>query len=203
MTFDFRLPALGLALAVAPAIAAAQQDPARGPQASHRIVVQSPTLRDGEPMPRQYTPDGRNLSPPITWSNLPAGTRQLVVLCEDFGAGNPPPWVHWIIYNIPATATGLPEGVPIDPSNPETPMPAEITGAVQGLNGWKLAMYRGPAPPAGEPHLYNFVVYALDAELNLRPNLTRQLVLEAIEGHVIGRGEIVPIYGRKPVVPAN
>ncbi len=200
MTLSFRSLALGLALTAAPAVAAAQQTPAQaGPQAAHRITVDSPTLRNGETMPRQYTPDGRNDSPPITWSNLPPGTRQLAVVCEDFGAGNPPPWVHWIIYNIPATAKGLPEGIPIDPS---TPMPAEIAGAVQGLNGWKLAMYRGPAPPPGKSHLYNFVVYALDAELDLRPNLTRQLLLEAIDGHVIGRGEIVPIYERKRL-PAN
>lgn len=196
MTFSFRPLMLGLAIASAPALATAQGQAQAGPQSSHRIIVNSPTMRNGEMMPRQYTPDGRNLSPPITWSNLPPGTRQIAVLCEDFGAGNPPPWVHWIIYNIPATATGLPEGVPITPS---TPMPAGISGAVQGLNGWKLAMYRGPAPPAGKPHLYNFVVYALDAELNLRPNLTRELLLEAIEGHVIGRGEVVPIYERKPV----
>ena len=89
------------------------------------------------------------------------------MVCEDFDAGNPPPWVHWVIYKIPATAKGLPEGLPIDP---EVPMPADIKGAVQGLNGWKRAIYRGPAPPAGKPHGYHFVVYALDTAIGHKGN---------------------------------
>jgi Raf kinase inhibitor-like YbhB/YbcL family protein len=159
------------------------------------IVVESPAMKAGEMMPRDYTPDGRNLSPPLAWSKLPPGTRQLAVVCEDFDAGNPPPWVHWVVYNIPATANGLPQGLPIEAS---TPMPASLTGATQGLNGWKRAIYRGPAPPAGKPHRYHFVVYALDAELNLRPNLTRDELHAAMKGHVIGQGEIVPVYERQP-----
>ena len=164
--------------------------------AQQKLVVDSPTLKAGTMMPRDYTPDGRNVSPPLTWSNVPAGTREFAVVCEDFDAGNPPPFVHWVIYKIPGSAKGLPENVPIDPS---VPMPAGIAGAVQGLNGFKRAMYRGPAPPAGKPHGYHFVVYALDAALDLQPNLTRAELLEAIKGHVIGQGEIVPVYERKPL----
>ncbi|MEE2637929.1 MAG: YbhB/YbcL family Raf kinase inhibitor-like protein [Acidobacteriota bacterium] len=159
----------------------------------HEIFVSSPTLESGETMPRVYTPDGRNLSPPITWERLPAGTRELAVVCSDFGAGNPPPWVHWIIYGIPATATGLPEELPI---LPDTPMPPELAGAIQGLNGWRRPYYRGPAPPAGTPHLYHFTVYALDADLGLKPGLTREKLLRAIEGHIIGQGDLVPVYER-------
>jgi Raf kinase inhibitor-like YbhB/YbcL family protein len=150
-------------------------------------------------MPRDYTPDGRNISPPLSWSNVPPGTRELAVVCADFGAGSPPPWVHWIIYNIPASAKGLPAGLPIDPA---VPMPREIAGAVQGLNGWRRGIYRGPAPPAGTPHIYYFTVYALDAELKLAANLTRVQLLEAMSGHIIGQGEIVPIYERK-AAPGN
>jgi Raf kinase inhibitor-like YbhB/YbcL family protein len=167
-----------------------------GAQEIQRIVVDSPTMRPFEAMPRDYSPDGRNLSPPLVWSNLPQGTRQIVVMCEDHGAGNPPPWVHWLIYNIPGNATGLPEGLPIDS---RTPMPAQLAGAVQGANGWGLPMYRGPAPPLGNTNHYRFVVIALDAELNLSPGLNRAQVLEAIEGHVIGEGEMVPIYQRQPM----
>jgi Raf kinase inhibitor-like YbhB/YbcL family protein len=161
-----------------------------------KLLVDSPVLKTGAMMPRDYTPDGRNVSPPLTWSNVPAGTREFAVVCEDFDAGNPPPFVHWVIYTIPGTAKGLPENVPIDPS---VPMPAELAGAVQGLNGFKRAMYRGPAPPPGKPHGYHFVVYALDAALALKPNLTRAELLEAIKGHVIGQGEMVPLYERKPL----
>ena len=193
-----RLIPASLALAGALMPAATPGAAAQAPGSPHQLVVSSPTMKAGEMMPREYTPDGRNVSPPLTWTNVPPGTRQFAVVCEDFDAGNPPPWVHWIIYRIPGTATGLPENIPIDP---EAPMPPAIAGAVQGLNGWKRAIYRGPAPPAGKPHAYHFVVYALDAELDLRPNLTRAELHEAIKGHVIGQGELVPIYERKPLPP--
>ena len=121
------LASLGLALWLGPGVVAAQSD-------VHPIVVESPTIAAGETMPRMYTPDGRNLSPPLTWKDLPEGTRQLAVVCADFGAGNPPPWVHWIIYGIPATASGLPEGLPIISGQA---MPDEISGAIQGHNGWR------------------------------------------------------------------
>lgn len=158
------------------------------------IAVTSPTLKADETMPRDYTPDGRNVSPPLSWSNLPAATREIAVVCEDPDAGNPPPFVHWVIYRIPATARGLPEGIPIDPA---APMPSEIAGAIQGVSGFRRPIYRGPAPPPGKPHHYHFVVYALDRDLGLKPGLSRADLLAAIDGHVIGRGELVSIYERK------
>lgn len=164
-------------------------------QTSTTFIVESPTMTTGVMMPRDYSPDGRNVSPPLTWSGLPAGTRQLAVICQDHGAGNPPPWVHWIIYNIPADADGLPEGIPFDASDP---MPAGLEGATQGSNGWGLPMYRGPAPPGASLHHYHFAVFALDAELDLPPGLTRAELLEAMEGHVIGQGDMTPHYSRQP-----
>ena len=171
-------------------IAGATLAPQTPPQ---KITVTSATLKADETMPRDYTPDGRNLSPPIAWSNLPAGTREIAVICEDPDAGNPPPFVHWVIYRIPPTAKGLPEGLPIDPA---VAMPAEIAGAIQGISGFRRAIYRGPAPPPGKPHHYHFVVYALDASLDLKPGLNRAELLTAIQGHVIGKGELVAIYER-------
>lgn len=178
------------------AVGAALPGPEARAQAPHPIIVTSPTMQTGRMMPRDYSPDGRNLSPPLEWTNLPEGTAQLAVICQDHGAGFPPPWVHWIIYNIPGSASGLPEGIPIDPARP---MPTEIRGAEQGNNGWGLAMYRGPAPPVGNLHHYHFVVYALDEALDLPSGLTREELLEAIEGHVIGQGDMVPIYQRRPM----
>ncbi|HIB08700.1 MAG TPA: YbhB/YbcL family Raf kinase inhibitor-like protein, partial [Gemmatimonadetes bacterium] len=141
------------------------------------------------------SPDGPNLSPPLTWRGLPAETRQIAVICQDHGAGNPPPWVHWIIYNIPGTAAGLPEGIPFESTDP---MPREITGATHGNNGWGLSMYRGPAPPRNSVHHYHFAVFALNTELDLPPGLTRNELLEAIDGHIIGEGHMMPIYERQP-----
>ena len=162
--------------------------------APQKLAVTSPTLVADQTMPRDYTPDGRNLSPPLTWSNLPAGTQEIAVVCEDPDAGNPPPFVHWVMYKIPAAAKGLPEGIPIDPA---APMPAGLSGAIQGVSGFRRAIYRGPAPPPGKPHHYHFVVYALDADLGLEAGLTRADLLSAIRGHVIGQGEIVALYERK------
>jgi len=159
------------------------------------IEVTSPALKPDQPIPKDYTADGRNLSPPLSWANVPPGTKELAVVCEDPDAGNPPPFVHWVIYKIPATAKGLPENVPFEPG---AAMPASIAGAIQGNSGFRRPIYRGPAPPPGKVHHYHFVVYALDAPLEAKPGLTRAELLDAIKGHVIGQGELVATYERKP-----
>jgi Raf kinase inhibitor-like YbhB/YbcL family protein len=161
-----------------------------------QIAVTSPTLKNGEPMPRQHTPDGRNDSPALAWTDVPPNAKELMVFCEDPDAGNPPPYVHWVVYKIPATAKGLPEGMPIDAS---TPMPADLKGTLQGNNGFRRALYRGPAPPPGAPHHYHFIVYALDAPVEQKPYtapMTRADLLDAAKGHIIGKGEIVATYER-------
>jgi Raf kinase inhibitor-like YbhB/YbcL family protein len=163
-------------------------------QTPQKITVESPTLKADQPIPREYTADGRNVSPPLTWSNAPAGTKELAVVLQDPDAGNPPPFVHWVIYKIPPTATGLPENLPFEPG---VPMPAGIAGAVQGVSGFRRPIYRGPAPPPGKVHHYHFIVYALDANLDLKPGLNRVELLDAIKGHVIGLGELVAVYERK------
>jgi Raf kinase inhibitor-like YbhB/YbcL family protein len=158
------------------------------------IVVRSPAIAADQPIPRDYTADGRNISPPLTWSGVPPGTKQLALVLEDPDAGNPPPFVHWVLYNLPPAATGVPEGISIDP---QAPMPKAIAGAIQGVSGFRRPIYRGPAPPPGRPHHYHFVVYALDADLGLKPGLTRADLLAAVRGHVIGQGELVATYERK------
>ncbi len=163
--------------------------------APQTLVVESPTLKADQPMPREYSADGRNVSPPLSWRNVPAVTKEFAVVLEDPDAGNPPPFVHWVIYRIPATAKGLPENIPFEP---DMPMPPEIAGAVQGVSGFRRPIYRGPAPPPGKVHHYHFVVFALDANLDLKPGLTRAELLAAIKGHIVGQGELVPTYERKP-----
>jgi Raf kinase inhibitor-like YbhB/YbcL family protein len=164
--------------------------------APQKMLVSSPTLQEGMPVPTVHTPDGRNDSPAIGWENVPAGVVEFAVVCEDPDAGFPPPFVHWIVYGIPATAKGLPASLPIDGS----PLPSEIVGAVQGLSGFRRAIYRGPAPPPGKVHHYHFIVYALDRKITVaqdQPPLNRTQLHEAMQGHVIGSGEIVATYERK------
>ena len=161
-----------------------------------KITVTSSVLKEGQPMPKDYTADGKNVSPPISWSNLPAGTKELALICEDPVAPTPQPFVHWVLYKIPPTATGLPENVPIDPA---TPMPKELTGMIQGISGFRRPIWRGPAPPKpGVVHKYHFIVYALDTALDVQPGLNKTQLLEAMKGHIIGQGQLVATYERTP-----
>jgi Raf kinase inhibitor-like YbhB/YbcL family protein len=161
------------------------------------LSVTSPTLIAGQPIPRQHTADGENVSPAIQWAVAPATTRSFALICEDPDVPIPGGFVHWVVYNVPGTATGLPENLPIDPA---APMPAAIAGTVQGLSGFKRPIYRGPAPPPGKPHHYHFTVYALDVA-GLPPGLTKAQLVEAMQGHIVGQGELVAIYERKPPTP--
>lgn len=165
------------------------------------LVVTSPTLKNGETIPAVHTADGANTSPALAWSGAPATTKSFALVCEDpdvlLPPSNPQPFVHWVVYNIPATAKGLPENMPIDPA---APMPAGLQGTTQGPSGFRRPIYRGPAPPPGKAHHYHFIVYALDVA-ELPAGLMRAQLSEAMAGHIVGQGELVAIYERKPPPP--
>jgi Raf kinase inhibitor-like YbhB/YbcL family protein len=179
------------------AIAITTPIPAAEQAAPAALTVTSPTLVAGQTIPRQHTADGENISPALQWSGAPATTRSFALVCADPDVPIPGGFVHWVVYNIPSTATELPENLPIDPA---ATMPPAIAGTVQGLSGFKRPIYRGPAPPPGKPHHYHFTVYALDVA-GLPPGLTRTQLIEAMQGHVVGQGELVALYERKPPTP--
>ena len=171
---------------------------AAGAQTPAILTVTSPTLKANEVVPIDHTADGKNVSPALMWSGAPANTRQFALIYDDpdVAFGNPPQsFVHWVVYNIPATAKGLPAELPMDAV---LTAPADIAGSIQGLSGFKRTGYRGPAPPPGKPHHYTWTVYALDTELKLEQGLNRNQLLEAMKGHIIGQGSLVAIYERKP-----
>jgi Raf kinase inhibitor-like YbhB/YbcL family protein len=181
---------LSAALMLSVASAAAQTPAA--------ITVTSPTLKANEVVPIDHTADGKNLSPALSWTGAPAGTKQFALVYDDpdVAFGNPPQtFVHWVVYNIPGTAKGLPADLPMEAV---LTAPPEIAGTIQGLSGFKRTGYRGPAPPPGKPHHYTWTVYALDAELKLEPGLNRNQLMEAIKGHILAQGSLVAIYERKP-----
>ena len=124
-----------------------------------RLTVSSPTLVAGQPVPRQHTADGENISPALQWSSAPATTRSFALVCDDPDVPIPGGFVHWVVYNIPADGH-RPAREPADRSRRADA--AAIAGTVQGLSGFKRPIYRGPAPPPGKPHHYHFTVYALD-----------------------------------------
>jgi Raf kinase inhibitor-like YbhB/YbcL family protein len=155
------------------------------------LTFECSAFAEGQEIPRRHTGDGEDLSPAVSWSTLPAETRELALIVDDPDAPTDEPWVHWIIYNIPAEAGSLPEGVP-QSSHPEAPR-----GAVQGRNSWGTLGYRGPAPPAGHGiHHYHFKLYALDEGLGLPPNLDKKELMLAMSGHILGHDELVGTYQR-------
>ncbi|HEV3167035.1 MAG TPA: YbhB/YbcL family Raf kinase inhibitor-like protein [Isosphaeraceae bacterium] len=151
----------------------------------------SPAFTEGRAIPTRHTEDGEDLSPELSWSGLPKGTKELALIVDDPDAPTPEPWVHWLIYNIPADAPGLPENMPRDPAL-ESP-----AGALQGKNSWGTLGYRGPAPPKGHgTHHYHFKLYALDAPLQVGPGIDKKELLDAMSGHVLSHGELVGTYKR-------
>jgi Raf kinase inhibitor-like YbhB/YbcL family protein len=148
----------------------------------------------GSPIPRRYTGEGEDLSPPLQWKGVPEGTQELALICDDPDAPTPEPWVHWVIYKIPPNATGLPEGLP------KTAQLSQPPGAMQGKNSWTSGPtigYRGPMPPPGHGvHHYHFTLYALDSPLNVQPGETKKNLLKKMEGHILATATLIGTYQR-------
>ncbi|MEV4607017.1 YbhB/YbcL family Raf kinase inhibitor-like protein [Neorhizobium sp. LMR1-1-1.1] len=156
------------------------------------ITVKAAFEKDG-PIPVQYVADGDNASPAIEWASVPQGTKSFVLVADDPDAAKPKPFTHWLAYDIPAATTKLREGIP------GTPILQEPKEMKQGANSMGSIGYTGPKPPVGDPaHHYHFQVFALDIEtLGLEPGAKRDAVLKAMEGHVLGEGQIVGTFERK------
>ena len=152
------------------------------------IQITSTAFSEGQPIPQKYTCQGSDFSPPLQWTNTPPNTKSLALIADDpdAPAGT---WVHWVLYDLPATATELAEN---------TPKSAQLPGgAKQGLNSWPSLGYNGPCPPSGKPHRYFFKLYAFDAMLDLKPGLTKKDLLKAMEGHVLAEGQLMGTYQRR------
>ncbi len=160
--------------------------------ASGRLTVTSTAFAEGQAIPRQYTGDGRNISPALAWPEAPAGTKEWALIVDDPDAPRSEPWVHWLIYSIPAHLKGLPEDVS------KAERVAVPAGCTQGRNSWGRVGYGGPEPPRGHGvHHYHFKLYALDTNLKLPPQAEKQALLAAMKGHVLAEGELVGTYERK------
>lgn len=156
-----------------------------------KITITSSAFRPNEPIPRKYTGEGTDVSPPLAWSGVPDGTKELALIMDDPDAPRAEPWVHWVIYKLPPTLTGLPGGVP------KTPTLADPAGAVQGNNTWPKIGYNGPMPPKGHGvHHYHFKLYALDTALDVKPGLDKKQLLAQMKGHILGEGDLVGTYER-------
>jgi len=155
------------------------------------ITLISRAFDHNQPIPRRHTGEGEDISPALGWSNLPAGTKELALICDDPDAPRPEPWVHWIIYKIPADTQGLSEGIA------KSSQLSEPAGAVQGENSWGRIGYGGPMPPPGHGvHRYFFKLYALDTALDLEPGAGKDALLKAMSGHILTEGELIGTYQR-------
>ncbi|MCD6254837.1 MAG: YbhB/YbcL family Raf kinase inhibitor-like protein [Deltaproteobacteria bacterium] len=150
------------------------------------IKVKSEAFEEGGMIPKKYTCDGEDASPPLSWTGVPEGTEALALICDDPDApvGT---WVHWVIFNIPPDTTGLSENIP-----PERVLES---GARQGRNDFGNIGYGGPCPPRGT-HRYYFKLYALDKKVDLEPGATKDELLKAMEGHVLAEGKLMGRYKR-------
>ncbi len=161
----------------------------------------STAFDNGNEIPGKYTGAGQDISPPLSWSGTPAGTRSFALICDDPDAPSRAkprpqgPWVHWVIYNIPADAAGLPAAIK---RRAELDQPA---GARQGKNdfGSDNVGYRGPLPPPGSgPHRYYFKLYALDQKLELASkDADKKALLAAMQGHILAEGQLMGTFERQ------
>ena len=152
-----------------------------------KLDVTSSAFNDGQAIPKQYTADGKNISPPIKWNAPPEGTKSVAVICDDPDApvGN---WNHWTLWNLPATARGLPEGMSKEPRFSD--------GSQQGLNDFRKTGYNGPCPPQGKPHRYYFKLFALDVKLELKSGAGKRELDAAMQGHILAQAEWMGRYRR-------
>jgi Raf kinase inhibitor-like YbhB/YbcL family protein len=160
-------------------------------------MLSSNAFEQGESIPQRHTAEGENVSPQLAWSGLPAGTKELALICDDPDAPSrknpaPQPWVHWVLYNLPGDLTELPEGLPREATL------ASPAGAKQGTNSWPSDNigYLGPEPPKGSgPHRYYFKLYALDTQIDLAPDkATKDALVAAMKGHILAEAELMGTY---------
>ena len=152
-----------------------------------KMIITSPAFKEGSMIPAKYTCDAQDISPPLEWNKVPAGTKSLALICDDPDAvvGT---WVHWVVYNIPPDASKLDENIKGEKEF--------SNGMIQGSNDWPRIGYGGPCPPSGT-HRYFFKLYALDTLLDLKPGATKAQVLKAMNGHVLAEAQLMGRYKRQ------
>jgi hypothetical protein len=155
------------------------------PNAQKKMSLSSSAFKDGQPIPVDYTCDGKNISPPLSWGGAPADTQSLLLIVDDPDAPAGV-WTHWILFNLTTDTSELAEDFTKSPST-----------ARQGANDFKKPGYGGPCPPTGKAHRYFFRIFALDTTLNVPAGATRKEVDAAMAKHVLAMGQLMGTYQRK------
>jgi Raf kinase inhibitor-like YbhB/YbcL family protein len=145
------------------------------------IQISSPAFKEGENIPRIYTCDDQNVSPPLTWTGVPTNTMSLALIMDDPDAPTGT-WVHWVLFNLAARTTNLAQG--------------SHGAGIEGKNDFNKIGYGGPCPPRGSNHRYYVKVYALDTQLSLKSGATKAQVENAMVGHILAQGQLMGRYRR-------
>jgi len=146
------------------------------------FLLATPAFENGAMIPKKFTCDGPDVSPPLTWTEPPKSTKSFAVIVDDPDAPSGT-WVHWVLYEVPADTRELSEGVRKDRQL--------SNGALQGRNDFGKIGYNGPCPPRGGPHRYFFKLYALDARANLKAGASKSDLERAMKGHILAQAEII------------
>jgi len=159
-------------------------------EACEAMELTSPNFENQADIPVKHTCDGSDTSPALQWTDVPEGTQSFALIVDDPDAPDPAnpkmTWVHWVVYNIPASVESLPEGA----AAADLPK-----GTLNGVNDWKRTGFGGPCPPIGT-HRYFHKIYALDTVLPDLKNPTKADLEKAMEGHILGKAELVGLYKR-------
>ena len=150
------------------------------------LDIKSSAFGEGEFIPIKYTCDGEDVSPPLSWAQLPKETKSIVLICDDPDAPMGT-WVHWVLFGLSPDTLELPEGVSHEKE--------VLGGAKHGLNSFRKYGYGGPCPPGGT-HRYFFKLYAVDTQVDLNAGATKNEVLDAIKGHILAEGQLMGRYSR-------
>jgi len=153
--------------------------------------ISSPAFNEGAQIPAIYTCEGDDRSPELVISGVPAHAKSLVLVCEDPDAPDPKApkmtWIHWLLFNLPPAIKNIPERVDVAKTFPQ---------ATVGSNSWHKQSYGGPCPPIGS-HRYYFKLYAVDIRLNLDGAATKDTVMQAMQGHIVGQAQLMGRYQKK------
>ncbi|MCZ7384159.1 MAG: YbhB/YbcL family Raf kinase inhibitor-like protein [Candidatus Methanoperedens sp.] len=152
-----------------------------------KISISSEAFNDGGTIPDEYTCEGEDISPPLSWQGLPDGTKSIALIMDDPDASGRA-FVHWVIYNIPGSTQKLSKGIPRKEKLAD--------GSLQGMTDFGKAGYGGPCPPLGKPHRYFFKIYAIDKILDLPSKASKEDVETAMKGHILAQGELIGKYAR-------
>jgi Raf kinase inhibitor-like YbhB/YbcL family protein len=153
----------------------------------NNISISAEGFKDGTTIPDVYTCKGKDISPSLSWKEIPAGTKSIALIMDDPDAPGGT-FVHWVLYNVPAGTQKMPEGMPYDKTLPD--------GSMQGMTDFGRTGYGGPCPPPGKPHRYFFKIFALDSMINLPPGASKKQLENVMAGHILAKGEIIGMYKR-------